>query len=77
MRSLDLRKSLSDEEWNMSIPADGRTIGVIIHHVASVYPIEVHLAKSLAGGQTVPVTKANVDAMNAKHAEENKSVGKD
>jgi hypothetical protein len=31
---------LTDEEWRIRTPHDGRTVGVIVHHVASVYPIE-------------------------------------
>src|SRR5262245_66430595 len=58
----------------MCLPKDGRTIGVIVHHVASVYPIEVQLALTLAEGQ--PVTGVTMDAiheMNAGHAKENQS----
>ena len=39
---------LSESQWSTVIPPDGRRAGVIIHHVASVYPIEVHLAKEVA-----------------------------
>ena len=34
-------ESLSYAEWRMNVPKDGRAVGVIVHHVASVYPIEV------------------------------------
>ena len=43
---------LTDAEWQTRIPKDGRTIGVIVHHVASVYPLEIQLAQTLAAGQT-------------------------
>jgi hypothetical protein len=42
--------TLSKTEWQTRIPRDGRKIGVVVHHVASVYPIEIHLAQSLAAG---------------------------
>src|SRR5262249_48836425 len=33
-------EGLSEAEWIMPVsPTDGRSIGVIVHHVASVYPI--------------------------------------
>ena len=68
---------LSDAEWNTAIPPDGRTAGVIIHHVASVYPIEIHLANEIAGGKAVTdVTWAVVADLNAKHAQDNASCGK-
>ena len=31
-------------------PKDGRKIGVIVHHVATMYPLEIQLAQTLAGG---------------------------
>ena len=44
---------LSESQWSTVIPPDGRRAGVIIHHVASVYPIEVHLAKEVALGKAI------------------------
>jgi hypothetical protein len=44
--------TLSDAEWRMPFGAtDERTIGVIVHHVASIYPLEIQLAQVLASGQ--------------------------
>jgi hypothetical protein len=48
-------EGLSDAEWRMSVPKDGRTVGVIVHHVASVYPLEVQLAQSVAAGKQLRV----------------------
>src|SRR5258708_18624533 len=48
---------------------DRRSVGVIVHHVASVYPIEVDLARAIASGKAVTdVTWDAVADMNAKHA---------
>jgi hypothetical protein len=70
-------QGLSDEQWRMKVRPDGRQVGVIIHHVASVYPIEVHLATEVAkGNPVVGVTWAVVADMNAKHAQENAGAGK-
>ena len=69
---------LTDDEWRMRTPHDGRTVGVIVHHVASVYPIEIQLAQTVADGKPVTgVTMADVDAMNARHAAEHADVTKD
>ena len=63
---------LSDSEWNKPVKGDGRTIGVVVHHVASVYPIEVELAQILGKGNPITeVTKEAIDTMNAEHALEN------
>ena len=68
---------LSDEQWQTKVLPDGRRVGVIVHHVASVYPIEVHLATEISKGKAVEgVTWAVVADMNAKHAQEHEGVGK-
>ena len=62
---------LSDAQWRMAPAGDGRTVGVIVHHVASVYPLEVKLAQMVAAGTPiVGVTWATVHEMNAAHAAE-------
>ena len=63
-------ETLSDAEWRMPVsPTDRRSIGVTVHHVASVYPVEVDVARSVAGGNAVTeVTWEAVADMNAKHA---------
>lgn len=72
-----LANGLTDEEWQTRFPGDGRKIGVIVHHVASVYPIEIQLAQTVAGGKAVTgVTPADVDTMNAAHAREHDGVTK-
>ena len=69
---------LTDAEWQTPVPKDGRKVGVVVHHVASVYPIEIQLAQVLAGGQPVTgVTWDNVHEMNAGHAKENDGVTKE
>jgi hypothetical protein len=70
--------ALTHEEWHTRVPKDGRKIGVIVHHVASVYPLEIQLAQMLAGGKPVTgVTWAAVNDMNAGHAKEFDAVTKD
>src|SRR5215470_17971808 len=70
--------ALSDAEWQTRVPHDGRTVGVIVHHVASVYPLEIQLALTVANGNPVTgVTTADVDEMNAHHAREHAGVTKE
>jgi hypothetical protein len=70
--------TLSETEWRTRVPKDGRKIGAVVHHVASVYPIEIHLASLLAAGQPITgVTWDVVAAMNAEHAKENDGVAKE
>jgi len=67
--------TLSETEWQARLPGDGRKVGVVVHHVASVYPVEIHLANLLASGQPITgVTWDVVAAMNRDHAGENDGV---
>ncbi|MEO5896544.1 MAG: DinB family protein [Vicinamibacterales bacterium] len=69
--------SLTDAEWETRLPKDGRKIGVVVHHVASVYPIEIQLAQTLAAGNPITgVTMDGIHAMNAGHATEFDAVPK-
>lgn len=72
-----LASSLSDAEWQTRIPGDGRKVGVVVHHVATMYPLEIQLAQILAQGNPVTgVTWEAVHALNGKHAGENDGVTK-
>jgi DinB superfamily len=71
-------QGLSDAQWRTTVPPDGRPVGVIIHHVASVYPIEIHLATEIASGKAISgVTWGAVAEMNAKHARDHAAVSKE
>ena len=73
-----LANSLTEFEWQSRVPGDGRKIGVIIHHVASVYPIELQLARTLGSGQSIEgVTPDVVNKMNAEHAKKFDGVTKE
>jgi hypothetical protein len=72
---------ISEKEWRSPVGGssgkDRRPVGVIVHHVASVYPIEVDLARAIAGGNAVTdVTWDVVATMNAKHAVDQAAVTK-
>ena len=72
-----LASTLCDAEWHTPLPHDGRTCGVVVHHVATVYPIEIGLAQTVASGNPVTgVTSKDIDAMNAAHAAEHADVTK-
>lgn len=73
-------EGLSDAEWRAPMSGSGkdrRSVGVIVHHVASVYPIEIDLARAVGSGKAVTdVTWEAVAEMNAKHAGDHASVTK-
>src|SRR5262245_50108029 len=69
---------LSEAEWRTPVSArDQRSVGVIVHHVASMYPIEIDAARAIASGKSVSdVTWEVVAQLNAKHAQDNARVSK-
>jgi hypothetical protein len=72
-------EKLSDEQWKTPINAerDGRPVNVVVHHVASVYPIEVQLAQAVGSGKNMSeVTWDVVKNMNAGHFNDNASVSR-
>jgi len=69
---------LSQEQWGTPISSsDRRSVGVVVHHVAAVYPVEIQLAQAIASGQPVTdVTWEVVADLNAKHAGDQTGVTK-
>jgi hypothetical protein len=59
---------LTEAEWHTRVPKDGRKIGVVVHHVATMYPLEIQLAG---------VTWDAVHEMNAGHAKKYDAVTKE
>jgi hypothetical protein len=70
--------TLTETEWQTRIPKDGRKVGVLVHHVATMYPIEIQLAQTLGSGIPVAGVKwDDIHALNASHAAENDGVTKE
>ncbi|HET9399322.1 MAG TPA: DinB family protein [Candidatus Acidoferrales bacterium] len=71
-------ETLSDSEWQKPASAtDRRTIGLIVFHVASIYPVEIDVAKAAASGKALSdLTWEVVADLNAKTAKENAGVTK-
>lgn len=79
-RLADFAGRLTDAEWSRPTiegGRQGRTAGVIVHHVATMYPIEIGVAQSVASGKSVTdVTWDLVAGINRKHAIESANVGR-
>jgi hypothetical protein len=71
-------EGLSEEEWRATVSGtDRRSVGITVHHVASMYPIEIDVARAIASGKAVTdVTWDVVAELNAKHAREHAEVTK-
>jgi hypothetical protein len=74
-------EGLSESEWRAPVTEggkNGRSVGVIVAHVALVYPIEIDLARAIASGKAVTdVTWEVVAELNANHAQEHAGITKD
>ena len=75
----ELAATLSDAEWRTPISTtDLRAVGTVVHHVASVYPVEIELALTIARGSAVTgVTGRDINVMNRNHGIENHDVSRD
>src|SRR5262245_60054339 len=74
----DFADHLTEVECQIRVPGDGRAIGVIVHHVASVYSWEIQLAQTIAEGKPVlGVTWDEVHKTNTEHAKKYGSVTKE
>ena len=71
-------ESLTEQEWRQPVSsADSRTLGVVVHHVGSIYPVEIDVARAVATGNPVlDVTWDAVGQLNARHAQEHAGAGK-
>jgi hypothetical protein len=71
-------EGLSEKDWKTPISdRDKRPVGVIVYHVASVYPIEVDLAKAIGSGKAMTdVTWDVVKDLNANTHREKANVTK-
>ena len=74
----EFAEQLTDAQWQKKMPVDGRPIGVVVHHVAFMYPIEVDIARTVASGK--PIVGLTYDDavknINAKHAADHAKVPK-
>lgn len=67
-------EGLTDLQWRTIVPRDGRTMGVLVHHVASMYPLQMDLVRmALLGDPIRDVTWEKIAKLNAAHAKANPS----
>jgi hypothetical protein len=72
-----LASGLTEKEWQARVK-DGRKVGVLVHHVANMYPLEIQLAQGLSMGKPIAgVSWDDVHGMNAAHAKEFDGVTKE
>lgn len=64
-------EGLTPQQWAAAVANDGRSVGILVHHVATMYPLEMELAQIIVKGQVIAgVTWDVVAEINAHHAAE-------
>jgi hypothetical protein len=70
-------EGLTDAQWHAKTPGDGRSVGVVAHHVATSHKTVAGLATAIAHAQTVPpITMDMIHQGNAAHAAQHASCTK-
>jgi hypothetical protein len=60
----------SEGDWVTAVAEEGRTVGVVLHHIAYAYPFVVDWACKLTQGEGAPaVSYDDIHAINHQHAE--------
>jgi hypothetical protein len=76
--AIEAVQACSDEKWRKPVPDDGRTVGVLAHHMATGDVPIGNIVQAIAGGKPVPpITPEMINQGNALHAQQFANVGKD
>jgi hypothetical protein len=62
----------SEQQWRTICPEEGRTVGVMVHHIASSAPLVASWAELVATGQALPpISMEQIHNLNMQHADKN------
>ncbi len=67
---------VGDSQWQNRVLNDGRTVGVVAHHIANAFVGAAQGAFVLSMRRPISTTPASVDQGNARHAEQSAGVTK-
>jgi uncharacterized damage-inducible protein DinB len=73
--ALVFARSCSDEQWALTVPGEGWTVGVVLHHIAEGHAHVLRWIGDMASGRGVSDTAAEIDKENAAHAVRAESAG--
>lgn len=66
--ALIFAQGCSDERWALSVPGEGWTVGVVMHHIAEGHGHGLRWLGEMASGRGVADTADEIDRVNAAHA---------
>ncbi len=70
-------RGCSDDEWNRTVPGEGWSVAVVLHHIAVSHGHGVRWLTDMRSGEGVTDTAEGIDRENAAHAVRMERVGKD
>jgi hypothetical protein len=73
--ALRFTRSCSEAEWGLTVPGEGWTVGVVLHHIAEGHAHGARWVVGMATGGGVAETAAEIDRANAAHAVREETVG--
>jgi len=76
-KALAFARSCTDEQWARTVPGEGWTVGVVLHHIAEGHAHGVRWLGEMASGHGVTDTAEEIDRDNAAHAARAGAVGRD
>ena len=65
----------TEREWALSVPGEGWTVGVVLHHIAEGHAHGARWLQDMARGEGVTETAEDIDRVNAAHAVRAEAVG--
>jgi hypothetical protein len=68
-------RSCSEEQWLFTVPDEGWTVGVVLHHVAEGHEQGLRWLLAMAQGDGVADTAEGIDRVNAAHARRAVGIG--
>ncbi len=74
-KALAFACSCTDEQWARTVPGEGWTVGVVLHHIAEGHAHGVRWVGEMASGRGVTDTAEEIDRDNAAHAARAGAVG--
>ena len=73
-KALAFARSCTDEQWARTVPGEGWSVGIVLHHIAEGHAHGVRWLGEMASGRGVTDTADEIDQDNAAHAARASSV---
>jgi hypothetical protein len=76
-KALTFARACTNEQWARTVPGEGWTVGIVLHHIAEGHAHGVRWLGEMASGRGVTETAEEIDRDNAAHAARAGAVGRD